>query len=585
MLKWLFGSFRRAKLRTKLFWCFIAVSVIPMIVLGVYAYSITLDSLHTQTQSRVDDYAARMVLQVDASCTRCGEALDAIVYDDTLLALLSALQKGQVRVGEVRVYADERLELLHSVSGAFRQVDLLYTGDLGLQYNDSQLSAMVNSAVDVHPDNRRLLNETGSLWFSSGSKLYIVRTVFDLYNDQRLAQMVFTLDKREFFREAFLTDSTDIGILVADNSHTAVTSQVQNVMTTGVMPINFLENAGNNLISYNGTQYLFVSAPLSVSNWTLYVIVSYEYVQQRTTTIVFVTVVAIAAGTALIALISFLFSSSFARRIEFLMRQMREVSSGNWLIEQSTDEGDEIGQLSQAFEQMVAELETLVHDVYESQIAQRESEFKALQTQINPHFLYNCLDNMNWYAIMRGDEHSSYVITQLSDYYRTSLNRGKNTITVADELKNAIAYMNLQLELHDNRFIFETDIQEGLGDYITINLMLQPLLENAVKHGVDKVLDRESERRIRLSAKRVGETLQFEVFNTGEAIRPELLRSVFLEKTRGYGLRNVDERLRLMFGDEYGVKIWGVENGTLCTIVIPLCSIPQPPITPEKEEK
>lgn len=226
---------------------------------------------------------------------------------------------------------------------------------------------------------------------------------------------------------------------------------------------------------------------------------------------------------------------------------MKKVSKGNWLIERGGTQADEIGQLSQVFEGMVAQLETLIHDVYESQLAQRESEFKALQTQINPHFLYNCLDNMNWYAIMRGDEHSSYVITQLSDYYRTCLNRGRNTITVEEELKNAAAYMNLQLELHDNNFQFEKDIEEGLEEFVTINLMLQPLLENAVKHGVDKLRDKSAKRLIRLTARREGGDLRFTVYNTGSVIQPQVLRSVFVEKTQGYGLRNVDERIRLLF--------------------------------------
>ena len=164
---------------------------------------------------------------------------------------------------------------------------------------------------------------------------------------------------------------------------------------------------------------------------------------------------------------------------------------------------------------------------------------------------------MNWYAIMRGDEHSSYVITQLSDYYRTCLNRGRNTITVEEELKNAAAYMNLQLELHDNNFQFEKDIEEGLEEFVTIN------------HGVDKLRDKSAKRLIRLTARREGGDLRFTVYNTGSVIQPQVLRSVFVEKTQGYGLRNVDERIRLLFGEAYGIRIEGTEDGTLCVITIP----------------
>ena len=428
---------------------------------------------------------------------------------------------------------------------------------------------IVEEAVAAHPDNAAMLEREGAFWFASEDSLYAVRTVPDLYSRREAARMVVTMNKREFFSEAFAGENSDFGILVADNNRGSVISLVKNVMTTGIMPISYLDGAADGIVSYNGAQYLYGSVSLQAHNWTLYALVSYQFVIQRTGDIVRVAVVAIAAGIGLIALIALLLSSNFAKRIEFLIRQMKKVSKGNWLIERGGTQADEIGQLSQVFEGMVAQLETLIHDVYESQLAQRESEFKALQTQINPHFLYNCLDNMNWYAIMRGDEHSSYVITQLSDYYRTCLNRGRNTITVEEELKNAAAYMNLQLELHDNNFQFEKDIEEGLEEFVTINLMLQPLLENAVKHGVDKLRDKSAKRLIRLTARREGGDLRFTVYNTGSVIQPQVLRSVFVEKTQGYGLRNVDERIRLLFGEAYGIRIEGTEDGTLCVITIP----------------
>ena len=229
----------------------------------------------------------------------------------------------------------------------------------------------------------------------------------------------------------------------------------------------------------------------------------------------------------------------------------------------------EIRHLGYSVQRSYERIETLMGEIIRQQNERRKSELDALQSQINPHFLYNCLDNMNWYAIMRGDEHSSYVITQLSDYYRTCLNRGRNTITVEEELKNAAAYMNLQLELHDNNFQFEKDIEEGLEEFVTINLMLQPLLENAVKHGVDKLRDKSAKRLIRLTARREGGDLRFTVYNMGSVIQPQVLRSVFVEKTQGYGLRNVDERIRLLFGEAYGIRIEGTEDGTLCVITIP----------------
>ena len=583
----LYRLLKRANLRTKLLLGFLIVSLLPLSVLGIYSYTISSDSLRTQMENRVEDYAGRVALQINDTYDRYQEALDGIVYSDELLARVTALENGRLTAGELRLYLDSYLQTLQIISPAIRSLDVLFSGDLGLRYNQRTREAQLSAALATLPDGDAQLTDSGVLWFVAENDLCMVRTVPDLYSGRETARLFVTLDKRSFFNATFLADSPDVGVLIADSGQSNVISLVKNIMTTGVIPINFLRNATKNVISYNGVRYMFASAPLKVSGWSLYVITSYETVLEKTDSIMMFTFGAIFVCILLIAALSLMLSSNFARRIEFLIRQMKEVSRGNWMIETAVSDEDEIGQLSVAFEQMVEQLETLVHDVYESKIAQRESEFRALQTQINPHFLYNCLDNMNWYAIMRGDEHSSYMITQLSDFYRTALNRGKNTITVAEELKNATAYMNLQLELHDNNFRFETDIEEELGDYITINLMLQPLLENAIKHGVDKTRSPADERLIRLTVCRVEDTLHFEVFNTGSAISPEVLRSVFLEKTQGYGLRNVDERLRLLFGDDFGVHIRGVEKGTLCTIVIPLrltTAAELPAAQPEDEE-
>ena len=563
MIRRAYRAFRRAKLRTKLFISFLAVSVVPIVVLGTVACRIARDSLHGQMSSRIDDRADRAAAQIGAVQRRCSEAIDAVVYDDELLLRLTALQNGRIQIGELRLYESEQLARLRLASASVRRLELLLSGDLGLRYNDRALQMLAEQAQSTDDGGK------SSFWFATEDELLAVYAVSDLYAGRQVARVVVTFDKQGFFDEAFLGDSNDHGVVVADAAHGVVIAMVRDVMTTGMMPLSFLEHAPSELVTYNGATYLFSARALPALSWTVYVIGSYAAVQQSIRRIVILTVTAATVGALLIGVLAYLLSANFASRIEFLIRQMKKVSKGNWLIEPADAQDDEIGQLGRAFEQMVSELEVLVYDVYESKLAQRDSEFKSLQAQIDPHFLYNCLDNLNWYAIMRGDEHSSYIITRLSEYYRTCLNRGRNTSTVADELKNAAAYMDLQRELHDNRFVFEQQIEPGLDDLVTINLMLQPLLENAVKHGVDRAPDRDGTHLIRLCARREGDGLVFTVFNTGQPIDPQAVDSALRKKTRGYGLYNVDERLRLLFGPAYGGTVAPVEDGTLCTVRIP----------------
>jgi len=569
MLIRLFRFIKRAKLRTKLFVNFITVALLPILILSYLSYTIAKDSLRDQMNSRAADYADRVGSQLDIIYSRFQEAMDYIVYGDDALMLVRAFENNRIQAGELRMYADQQTNLLKQVSQSIRSVDFLLAGDAGLNFNNRELADKVDKGLDADPQNRKQLSEEGAFWISTEDTLYAVRTIPDLYSNRIAARMVVTINKQAFFTEAFPKKENDFGIIIADRTGGSVFNKVKSVMTSGILPISFLEQAKNNFVTYNGAQYLYRFYQPQITNWKLYVIISYDYVIQRTNSIIKVSVSSGVAGVILIALFSYLLSSNFAGRIEFLIKQMKKVSQGDLLIEtQEITEMDEIGQLNVVFENMVSKLDMLIHDVYESKIAQRESEFKALQSQINPHFLYNCLDNLNWRAIMRGDDYSSYLITQLSDYYRTSLNKGQNVITIRDEIRNAVAYMNLQLDLHDHSFRFEKEIDEGLDEQlITINLMLQPLLENAVKHGVDK--DQGTDKLIRLTVKDAGDSLVFHVFNTGSSITEETLNSVFVEKTRGYGIRNVNERLKLLFGEEYGIRIRAVDGGTLCTIIIP----------------
>ena len=565
-----FKKLKGAKLRTKLCIDFMIVAILPVFILGAISYDISKNSLHDQLENRLIDYVERSGTQLNVTYSRFQEALDQIAYDDELLMRVYALQNNLMQSGAMRLYMDQKNDVLQSLSASIQQLDLFMGGDVGLMYNNQTLYKQVEKALAAHPDNMEMYKNKGVFCFWSENQIYMVRSVYDFYGNREAAKLVLTLNKRVFFNEVFMGNAGSFGIIVSDNQGGSVINLVGELMPTGVVPVGVLKNMGpDKLVVYNNLSYLCDEYPLDMSNWRLYAVVSYQSVLNGTNNIIKITITAMLAGTGLLAIIAFLISSSFTNRIEFLIKQMKKVSTGDMLIEAGDQQGDEISQLGLVFENMVAKLETLIQDVYVSQIARRESEFKALQTQINPHFLYNCLDNMNWYAIIRGDDHSSYIITQLSDFYRTSLNCGKNTLTVNEELKNAVAYMNLQLELHDNNFDFEKEIDEGIGHYLTINLMLQPILENAVKHGVDKSDNKQIRNRVCLTAKREGQRLKFTVYNTGVVITQEVIQTLLVKQTKGYGLRNVNERIKLMFGSEYGIHIAPAEGGTVCEIVIP----------------
>lgn len=141
--------------------------------------------------------------------------------------------------------------------------------------------------------------------------------------------------------------------------------------------------------------------------------------------------------------------------------------------------------LINGFDHMVSRISTLITEVYEGRIHQKEYEMRALRAQINPHFLYNSLSLINWKAIESGQEDISRITLELSNYYRTSLNKGRNTLTLEQELSNVRSYLQIQQLMHDGDFDVEIDVAAEILQYESLNLILQPLVENAIDHGID----------------------------------------------------------------------------------------------------
>ncbi len=560
---------KQIKLRTKLFAYFTLVAMLPLFLLGALSYETSTRSLHEQLQSRLSDYTDRSTAQLESMVTRYAGMMDGLLYQDALLARARAVQSGQLHHEAVRLYLEDAFSGLQSATNVSFQLDFLFLGDRA-GYNNNQLEQDVNNRLTMDLNAKRMMRLPQGYCFGVDGRLHLLRTLVDFYTGQEVGYLVLTMNQPAFFAEAFAGQNSDFGLVVSDGRGAIVTRQVGSLMLTGSVPMSQLRKATpQKQLIYNNHTYLCQPKALSFSGWSLYVITSYEPVRAQTEQTVRITAIAMLLGLGLVLGIAWLLAAGITRRIETLSVQMKQVATGNLLVEPAPATGDEISQLSQVFEGMVSKLQKLIRETYVSKLAQREAEMKALQAQINPHFLYNCLDNMNWYAMMRGDEHSSYIITQLSDFYRTSLNRGRNTLCVREELKNVTAYMNLQLELQDGRFIYEQEIEPGLEDFITINLMLQPVLENAIKHGVNFQASHRQKPVVRLTAKRQGEDLYFSVFNSGSQISQEVIDKLFVTETSGYGLKNVQDRIKLLMGEPYGVTIRPVAGGTLCEILIP----------------
>jgi two-component system sensor histidine kinase YesM len=209
---------------------------------------------------------------------------------------------------------------------------------------------------------------------------------------------------------------------------------------------------------------------------------------------------------------------------------------------------------------------------YEMELEKKGSELKVLQASINPHFLYNSLSGIKWKALYSGNEDIAHITSLLAAFYRTSLNNGKQITTVSSELENIKAYIEIEKDTHENRFDAFFDIDETHIDEPMLNFMLQPLVENAIKHGIDQAEDsakssvEETSKRgyIMVSYKQDGEYLLFNVINNGLPLDIARAKESLNTQGKGYGLYNIRQRIALYYNAESKLDMGTTEEGFTC---------------------
>lgn len=274
-------------------------------------------------------------------------------------------------------------------------------------------------------------------------------------------------------------------------------------------------------------------------------------------------------------LASFFISAKISRPIKLLETQMKRLETGDFDISVEVKGEGEVKQLSKAFNIMVARIKMLMEQIITEQEEKRKSELKALQAQINPHFLYNTLDSIIWMNENENYEGVSVMVAALARLFRISLSRGNEIISIGDELEHVKSYLTIQKVRYGDKFDYSIDADSTLLSRKTLKLILQPIIENAIHHGVSPLNEKGI---IKISVSSESDKILFQVSDNGYGITPEILSELLVQESTSYhgsgssgvGLKNVNERIKLCYGEEYGLEILSeVDVGTTVNIRIP----------------
>ncbi len=292
--------------------------------------------------------------------------------------------------------------------------------------------------------------------------------------------------------------------------------------------------------------------------------------RDRTLSSVLLTTLLCCAGVAV--LIAVIFSQIITKPVKSLIGAMRgfEEHPENYRYSPAPIHIAELQLISDSFGQMAWIVQSLMEKTRNEEALLRKTELKALQAQINPHFLYNTLDSIQWMCERGKNESAVRMVGALGKLFRISISRGHELIPIRDELKHVESYLIIQKYRYSDRFEYTFDVDESLGGYLCSKITLQPLVENAIYHGIEPLID---DGEIIISVKPDGDDILMTVSDNGVGMTAEQVEGL-LKKERsdssGIGIKNVSDRIKIYFGDNYGVKVESEPDvGTKITVRIP----------------
>ncbi|MGO4184568.1 sensor histidine kinase [Paenibacillus sp. TAF43_2] len=327
-------------------------------------------------------------------------------------------------------------------------------------------------------------------------------------------------------------------------------------------------NIGESLSEAEMADYWAVEEKIPQLNWKLLALFPTDIMEKATDKVKLWTFLICLACFIVFSLAGLYISRFYSRKVIKIVRVLDAFQEGNFKKKIHFKGKDEFTRISFALNDMGHNIDGLIQEVYMTNMKKKEAELESLQAQINPHFLYNTLSSISRLAKFGQVDKLQRMVLDLAKFYRLSLNEGRTVIPIRNELEQINAYINIQKTKFEDGMQIWFDIDPNILRFTTVKLILQPFIENALEHAWYG-----AQINIRIVGKMEGDLITFQVIDDGVGINPEILRQMSdpIERVNvGYGVRNVDERIKLHFGAEYGVRIVSKRGmGTSISITIP----------------
>jgi len=401
------------------------------------------------------------------------------------------------------------------------------------------------------------------------------RKLISFVDKKLIGVLVIEITEKELFDNLNNNDTNEYYLVFDEKGNMVSESTYKNLpdkYKTSFISVLQGGNEINGVTEFENERFIVWSIPLERIGFSLVGITPLRNYTGNMPNYTLIIIIVIVAALIVFGVLIYFVSDKLTRRLKILLQGLKSVRNQNINIKLPVESYDEFGELAVNFNHMTDRIHELIERVYKAQIVEKESELKALEAQINPHFLYNTLSTISWMARKVNAENIEELAFMLSKFYRLVLSKGNSIITVRDEIELLKAYIEIEKTRFDNLFNVKYELDKDALDYRMIKIILQPIAENAINHGI---APKGYTGTLIVRLKHDDENLYFSIIDDGVGISRNVLQSIYkseIAKKResGYAIQNVMERINAVYEDKGHISIFSRPGiGCSVTITIP----------------
>lgn len=568
--------YKNMKIRNKLF-LILFVLIFIVSILSLFALQITYRIYDMQLINQSSVILNLYSTNIETELRKIENMTFSILSDPKVQSYLKEIKSETASYERNKAIGDFMQKLMAESQNESYISSIGFIDNSGNEYIVGRNTVTLNETRKKKVINGAKEKKGGILWVEPSSdddRMIAAREIRAMENMEVLAVLVMRIDlERVISRYYSMESKYKSNLLILSGDKTVFSNDTGSDFDKAKLIMNSVRSYY--VKSIDDRKFLINYGTSDYTNWTYVNILPYENIFQG---IAVMRIMVIAACVLIflgVVFIGMKFADGITKPIISLSSKMKKVEQGDFNIAGEATgldkNGDEIGQLEYDFSIMVNKVNTLINENYVKQLLIKETELKALQAQINPHFLYNTLASINGLAKMNGQDKISTMVKSLGNLLRSSVRNNEIVISMDEEFSLLKDYVTIQKLRYGNRLDFNIEVDDGLSSYSILKLTLQPIVENSINYGLEYLT---GVCRIRVRACGDPEAIRISVSDNGPGMSEDTLEKLrnreLNSRGMGIGLKNIDERIKLIFGEQYGLFFESrPEEGTTVSIKLP----------------